>query len=213
MKPIFWHVLPIVVAGSLSAGCSFKRVTDSPRHFVLEPIPAEELAPPATRNLAVGICFVRMPPELLRDSIAVQISSDEFGYLENALWAERFDHCFERALAANLSHLLSSDSIYAGNWSGDEVVLRVSIDIEKFEVDTNGQGTLLARWRIKRRGSDQAAKTGRAQVIRAGASARVKPDAIVRTLSELTADFSRELAQAIDNTAQELARGGSFEEW
>ena len=208
MKSIFCqrHLFFTILTGLLLTGCSFKRVTDSPRHFVLAPIPAQESASAEKRNLSLGIGFVRMPPELLRDSIAVQNGSNEFEYLENALWAERLDHSFERTLADNLSHLLSSDNISTDNWSQDQVMLRVSIDVEKFEVDTNGTGTLLARWRIKPRDNNQAVKTGLARLARTGASPRGKPEEIVRTLSDLTADFSRELAQAINKSAEELAR-------
>jgi uncharacterized lipoprotein YmbA len=142
---------------------------------------------------------------LLRDSIAVQNGTDEVQYLENALWAERLDHNFERTVAANLSTLLSSDSIYTGNWSPDQVVLRVTIQVEKFEVDTHGNGTLVARWRIKPRQSDQPPKTGVARASRTGDSLALKPEAIVEILSGLTADFSRELAQALRESSEKYA--------
>jgi uncharacterized lipoprotein YmbA len=200
------HIPLVAVTGMLLAGCSFKRVTDSPRHFVLEPIGKDEPAPAATRNLAVGIAFVTMPPELLRDSMAVQNGTNEFQYLENALWAERLDHSFERTLAANLSQLLSSDNIYTGNWSRDQVMLRVSIQVEKFEVDTHGNGTLLARWRIKARDKEQPLKTGIARATRTGASPHGKPEVIVTTLSDLTADFSRDLAPAIRESYEKFAK-------
>src|SRR5262245_49484349 len=101
----------VAVIAMLLTGCSLRRVTDSPRHFVLRPIGKNDPGSVTTRNLSVGIGYVRMPPELLRDSLAVQNGTNEFQYLENALWAERLDHGFERTLAANLSQLLSSDSI------------------------------------------------------------------------------------------------------
>jgi uncharacterized lipoprotein YmbA len=201
------YILFVAATGLLFSGCSFKRVTDSPRHFVLAPIPEpEQPAPAATQNLSVGIGFIRLPPELLRDSIAVQSGTNEFEYLENALWAERLDHGFERTVAANLSRLLSSDSIYTGNWSPDQVTLRVSIQVEKFEVDTLGNGTLLARWRIKARDNDHPVKTGLARVTRTGASPLGKPEVIVNTLSDLTADFSRDLARAIRESSEKFAR-------
>jgi uncharacterized lipoprotein YmbA len=200
------HILFVAVIGMLLAGCSFKRVTDSPRHFVLTPIGEGDPAPGTRRNLSVGIGYVRMPPELLRDSIAVQNGTNEFQYLENALWAERLDHGFERTLAANLSQLLSSDSIYTGDWSKDQVILRVSIQVQKFEVDSRGNGTLLARWRIKARDKEQPLKSGIARVTRTGASPHGKPEIIVTTLSDLTADFSRDLAQALRESSQKFAQ-------
>src|SRR5262250_623363 len=101
----------IALACILLAGCAFKRTTDSTRHFVLTPIPAKDPPPveAATRHLSIEIAFVRMPSELLRDSVAVRNGENEIEYLENALWADRLDHSFERTLAVNLSRLLSSD--------------------------------------------------------------------------------------------------------
>lgn len=207
MKSVSSHLLSLLAAAGLFlTGCSFKRVTDSPRHFVLAAIPEQEQqTPAATRNLSIGIGFVRLPPELLQDSIAVQNGTNEFQYLENALWAERLDHNFERTIAANLSRLLNSDSIYTGNWSRDEVMLRVTIQVEKFEVDTRGNGSLVARWRIKPRENDQPPKTGVARASRVGESVRLKPEVIVDTLSGLTADFSRDLAQALRESSQKYA--------
>jgi len=200
------HLLFVAATGLLFSGCSFKRVTDSPHHFVLAPIQEAEPVAPATRDLSVGIGFIRLPPELLRDSIAVQSGTNEFEYIENALWADRLDHCFERTVASNLSRLLSSESIYTGNWSREQVTLRVSIQVEIFEVDTRGNGTLVARWRIRPRDNDQPPKTGLARVTRTGASPRGKPEVIVTTLSDLTADFSRDLAKALRESSEKLAR-------
>ena len=206
LDPLQRHLFFLAIIGMLLTGCSLRRVTDSPRHFVLKPIGEDGPAPGTKRDLSVGIGYVRMPPELLRDSLAVQNGTNEFQYLENALWAERLDHGFERTLAANLSQLLSSDSIFTGNWSRDEVMLRVSIQVEKFEVDTRGNGTLIARWRIKARDKEQPLKTGIARVTRTGASPRANPEAIVTTLSDLTADFSRDLAQALRESSQKFAK-------
>src|SRR4029077_7151844 len=51
-------------------GCLFKSATVSPRHFVLAPISTKEPAPAPTEHVSVGIAHVKMPPYLLRDSIA-----------------------------------------------------------------------------------------------------------------------------------------------
>jgi uncharacterized lipoprotein YmbA len=191
------NLLFLLLPGMFLTGCVFKRVTDSPRQFVLTPIPAEDAAPAAKGRLSIGLGFVRMPSQLLRSTIAVHNGTNEIEYLENALWAERLDHCFQRTLAVNLSRLLSSDGIYVDDWRGDGVMVRVSVQVQQFELDTHGTGTLIAQWRITAPEKGLALKSGLARLARTGASPRGKPEAIVTTLSDLAADFSRDLAQSV----------------
>jgi uncharacterized lipoprotein YmbA len=198
------RLLFVAVTGMLLAGCLFKTATVPTRHFVLAQIPPDEPAPAATGHESVGIGFVKMPPELLRDSVAVRTGANEIEYLEDAVWAERLDQCFQRTLAGNLSRLLSSDSIFLSDWGIDQVQVRVFINVQQFDVDAQGRGTLIAQWRILGRDSDLPLKSGRAQISRTGASPRGKPEVIAATLSELEAEFSRDLAQSIRESAKPM---------
>jgi len=200
------YVLCDAVIGALLTGCMFNRVTDSPRHFVLTPIQANGPAPVAKQHLSIGIGFVRMPEQLLQHSIAVQNGSNELEYLDNALWAERLDHCFERMLAANLSQLLSSDDVYLDDVGRDQVMVRVSVNVQQFVVDTRGTGTLIAQWQITAPGKDLPMKPGLARLTRKGAPPNGKPEVIATTMSDLAGDFSRQLAQAISESAEKFAR-------
>src|ERR1035438_9625758 len=84
--------------------------------------------------------FVKMPSYLLRDSMVVRKSADEVDYLETALWAERLDHSFRQTLAQNLSMLLASDRVYLSAFERDRLIVRVSVNVEQFDVDTEGRG-------------------------------------------------------------------------
>jgi uncharacterized lipoprotein YmbA len=211
MKPVscLRYNIFAAVSGLLLTACAFKPVKDSTRHFVLTPIPADQPALAPTRPVSIGIRFVTMPSQLLRDSISVRIGTNEIEYLENAQWAERLDHCFERTMAANLSRLLPSDSIYLDDWGRDQVGLKVSVDVQQFEVDIRGTGTLVAQWRITDPGSDQPPRSGLARLVRKGESPHDKPEAIAATLSDLTAHFSRDLAQAIRESVKSDAVSSS----
>ena len=191
------RLMLVAVAGTLLTGCLLKRVTVSTRHFILSPISTNEAAAAAPGHLSVGIGFVKMPSYLLRNSIAIRNGTNEIEYLEDALWAEGLDQCFQRTVAANLSRLLSSGSIYLTDWSRDQVMVRVFINVQQFDVDTRGIGTLIARWRITAPDSDIPLKSGHARLDRTGASPRGNPEVIATTLSDLAAEFSRELAQSI----------------
>jgi uncharacterized lipoprotein YmbA len=198
MKLSFYAQLTLVIA--LLSGCMLKPVTVSTRHFALAPIPTSESRPFArtgSEQLSVGIGLVKMPSYLLRNSMAVRNGANEVEYLDDALWSERLDESFQRDLAANLADLLPSDSIYLTDWGHDHVMVAVYISVQQFDVDIRGRGTLIAQWRITAPGSDVSLKSGRTRLERTGASPRGKPEVIAETLSELAAQFSRELAQSI----------------
>ncbi|HUL51077.1 MAG TPA: PqiC family protein [Candidatus Nitrosotalea sp.] len=202
MKSGFGLVSLVSVIGMLLSGCLFKPVTDSTRHFVLAPISTNEPNTTSTQHLPVGIGFVKMPSYLLRDSIAIRDGANEIEYLERAMWGERLDLCFQRTLAANLSRLLPSDSVYLTDWGRDRVTLRVLINVQQFDVDTHGHGTLIAQWRIIGAGSDLPSESGQTQLARFGATPKNDPEIIATTLSELVVEFSRQLAQPIRKSAR-----------
>jgi uncharacterized lipoprotein YmbA len=184
---------------TILSGCMFKPVTVSTRYFTLASISTNEEGQAASadaENLSVGIGFVKMPSYLLRNSVPVR-NGHEIEYLENALWSERLDESFQRDLAANLADLLPSHNIYLTDWAHDQVTVAVYIDVQQFDVDMNGHGTLIAQWRITGCGSDLPLKSGRAQIDRTGASPRGKPEVVAEILSDLAAQFSRDLAQSI----------------
>ncbi len=204
MKPSnYLHPLLVMSSlGLLLGGCVIKPAPVPTRHFVLAPIPGREHAPAVAQPLFVEVPFVKMPSYLLRDSMVVRKSADEIEYLEAALWAERLDQSFRQTLAENLSLLLASDRAYLSAAERDRVVVRVSVNVEQFDVDTEGQGTLFAGWRLTTAGSDKPIKSGQARLSRPGPSPRGNPQAIATTLSALVAEFSRELAQALRESAQ-----------
>jgi len=191
------HLAVVTAAGMLLTGCLLKPVTVSTRHFILAPIATNEPAPAGTGHLSVGVGVVKMPAYLLRNSMAIRNGDNEFDYLEDALWGERLDRCFQRTVAANLSRLLSSDSIYLADWWHDQTQARVFINVQQFDVDVGGRGTLIAQWRITGQNSATPLKSGVARLDRTGASPRGNPKVIATTLSELAAEFSRDLAQSI----------------
>ncbi len=186
-----------MAACTLFTGCLFKTAPVPIRHFILAPISTNEPAPAATGQLSVGIGFVKMPSYLLRDSMAVRNGENEIEYLEGALWGERLDQCFQRTLAANLSRLLPSDHVYLAESGREQVMVKVFINVHQFDVDTRGHGTLIAHWRITAPDSNASLMSGHARLERMGASPRGNAQVIAMTLSDLAAEFSRELAQSI----------------
>jgi uncharacterized lipoprotein YmbA len=198
--------LPYLVFVALTSvtmsGCLLKPVTVSTRHFVLAPVSTNEPQPVAAEPLPVGIGLVKMPAYLLRDSMAVRNGANEIEYLADAFWAERLDRSFQQTLAINLSKLLPSDRIYLTDWGHDQVEVSVYVSVEQFDVDTTGRGTLIAQWRINTPDNDMPLKSGQTRLVQAGGSPGGHPEVIAATLSKLTAEFSGELAQAINESAK-----------
>jgi uncharacterized lipoprotein YmbA len=195
--------LALVALTSMAmSGCLLRHVTVSTRNFVLAPISTNEPARVVAEPLPVGIGLVKMPAYLMRDSMAVRDGANEIEYLEDALWAERLDRSFQQTLAINLSKLLPSDRIYLTDWGHDQVRASVYVSVQQFDVDSTGQGTLAAQWRINAPADNTPLKSGQIRLVQKGSSPRGHPEVIAATLSDLTAEFSRELAQAINESAK-----------
>jgi len=191
----------VTVASMLLSGCLPKPSTISTRHFVLAPVSTNVPTAGAGESLTVGIGFVKMPSYLLRNSIAIRKGPTEIEYLDDAQWGERLDQSFRRTVAADLSALLPSATIYLTDWSLEQVALTASVTVEQFDVDTSGHGILNAQWRITPSAKGLSSRDGNARLARTGTPPRGNPEVIAATLSELTSEFSRELAQAIRNSA------------
>jgi uncharacterized lipoprotein YmbA len=185
------------VTGMVLAGCSFKPLTISTRHFILAPISTNEPGTAAAEPMAIGIGAVKLPGYLLRESMAVRMGPNEIEYLRDAYWAERLDQSIQQTLATDLAKVLPADRVYLTEWGHDQVQAGIFINIQQFDVDAGGNGTLIAQWRINVPGKETAGKTGSTRLVQAGSSPRGNPGAIAATLSDLLARFSRELAGAV----------------
>ena len=199
MKSILLRFLA-AISPMLLTGCLFKTATVPMRHFVLTPISTNQDTPVATEHISIAIGYVKMPSYLLKNSMAMRSGSNEVKYLDDALWAERLDHCFERALTANLSRLLCSESIYLSDWGRAQVQARVFIDVQQFDVDNQGHGKLIANWRINVPDSQTTLKSGQARLDCTGPSPRGHPEVIAARLSDLAAEFSRTLAKSLSES-------------
>jgi uncharacterized protein len=202
------HLVLIGAIGLLAGGCLFKPTTVPVRHFVLSPV-AVRRAPSSAVNLPIGVARVEMPRYLLRSSLAMRKDTHEIRYDEAALWAEPFDQNFQRTLAANLSALIPTDHIYLSAWEPGQVKISVAVAIEQFDVDTEGKGRLTAWWRIMLPGSEKPVASGKADLTRTGPPPRDNPGTMVITLSALTAELSKVLAEEIRRYAPSGNRPGT----
>jgi uncharacterized protein len=182
-------------------GCSFlKPAQSTTRHYVLTATPATGPAAAAATPLAVGLGQVKLPAYLFDTSLAVRKGTNEIVYLPSAQWAERLDTGFQRVLAANLALLLPSDRIRLSAWRSDEVAAELYVAIEQFDVDASGRGVLVAQWRVLAPAGEKTLKTGTSRLSRQGPPPDTGASGAVATLSELVTDFSRQLAQTLQES-------------
>ena len=96
--------------------------------------------------------------------------------------------------------LLPTDRIRLSAWESADVSAEVYVVIEQFDVDARGQGALVAWWRILSPGGDKSLQSGECRLAREGPPPEPDPSGSIATLSGLMADFSRQLAQALQQT-------------
>jgi len=201
--------LLLVVAACMSlTGCFgfLKPARSTERHFVLTPLPVGASAAPTPGVLGVGIGQVKLPPYLFNTSLAVRTGTNEINYLPSVLWAERLDNGLQRVLAANLATLLPTDKVRLSVWRTEDVSAEVYATIQQFDVDSGGRGALVAWWRILSPGGERTLKVGETRLARPGPAPETDPAGAVATLSDLVADFSRQLAQAVKETTSAVTR-------
>lgn len=176
----------------LAGGCLFKSSRVQARHFVLTPLAPPEQAQAAAQPRAIEVASVKMPSYLSGDSMVIRKSATEVHVLEESVWAEQLDEGFRRVLEDDLASLLSSGQSPPG--ASDP--LSVAVKVQRFDVDTQGQGTLIASWQFTRGGSEKPVKSGLAHITRPGPSPIGNPQAIATTLSALLSQFSQQLASS-----------------
>jgi len=194
--PLFSLSISFILSLTL-AGCSFLKPSDvTPRSFVLAPLPASA-APFSHPGGGVGIGIVKIPGYLVKNSIAVRQGTNQLAYLEKAVWAERLDRGLQRVFAANLASLLPTDRISVSAWRPQDVNIEVFVTIEQFDVDQKGRGVLAAWWRLLSPDNERELKAGKFRGVRSGPAPEADTQGAAGTLSELAADLSREMAEAI----------------
>jgi uncharacterized lipoprotein YmbA len=138
--------------------------------------------------------------------LAVRKGTNEIEYLHGIAWAERLDGGVQRTLAANLATLLPTDQIRLSAWQSADVSAEVYVAIDRLDVDAEGKGVIAAWWRVLSPGGDKTLKAGECRLSRPGPPPAADPSGAVATLSELVAELSRQIAQAVKETTSSPAR-------
>jgi len=122
---------------------------------------------------------------------------NEIVYLESVQWAERLDTSLQRVLAANLGTLIPTDRVRLSLWAPEAVAVEVEVSVERFDVDSRGEGVLMAWWRVLSQGGEKVLASGRFSATRKGPPPNTEPGGAAASMSSLAADLADKLAQAI----------------
>ena len=181
------------------AGCSLLGPapdTSPTRYFVLnESEGLERIAD--LRNLKVGVGPIRFPEYLQRVSLARRSEGNRIVYSNRNRWAEPLVTNFQRVVADDLVQLLDTGRIALFPWyQSDAPDRRVSVDVQRFEVDPEGKLHLSARWTL-RDGERKRLSAGKFDQAR---EAPANPDELVRLMSEMVGELAADLAVAISRS-------------
>ena len=94
-------------------------------------------------------------------------------------------------------------------WRSEDVGAEVYVTVQQFDVDVSGRGVLVAQWRILSPGGEKVLKAGSSRLTHQRPPSDASASGAVATLSELVADLSRQLTQALKETPVASHKGTS----
>lgn len=182
-------VFVFFAAGCLPAG-------DQPSKFYLLRSMDDAAPPSASRNLALGVGPLQLPPYLDRPQIVTQTAGNELRLSEFHRWAEPLKENFTRVLANNLTGLLSTDRVFVFPWGRSvSVDYQVKVEVTRFIGQLGGTSFLTARWSIFGQEGQKLLLTRGTQLSTPTEAATY--DALVAAMNRGLTDLSREIASAI----------------
>jgi uncharacterized lipoprotein YmbA len=170
-----------------------------PKVYVLTPLPVSSDRPSRASSIGspmIGVEQVVLPEYLDRPEIVIRDGAHRLDISPSERWAEQLQTNVTRVLAANLSHLLQTDTVFAlPSRREREMTWQVLVDIGAFEQDADGRSVLSARWSVVDVGR-------RAELVREHA-VYVEPidgagyDAVVAAMNRNLVQLSRDIAAAL----------------
>ena len=151
----FSYMHPLRLAGLFTmllvmlSGC-FGGSSPVVRYYVLSPLD-DSMAAGDSNKLAIEISTIHLPQYLDRPHLVTRSGDNRLKILQSHQWGGNLQKDMVRTLAVNLSQLLNTPNVtIASHRSATQGDYRVSIEIIKFEKDTDNHVRLMAQWQITR---------------------------------------------------------------
>jgi len=194
MLPLFSKALMVWVIITVFTAC-----TSAPAvHFyVLETQSAVPVKADVAKKRIIGVGPVSIPALLERKQIVTRSDQNTVQIAEFHQWAAPLRDNITQVLTQNLAALQKSHVIRPYPWSAyGSVNYRLVIDIERFDTRPGHSVNLEARWAIMDVKTKAIVSNHQSNIEHPLADPSYP--ATVKALSEVLDEFSRELAQAID---------------
>jgi uncharacterized protein len=198
-SPMRWVILGLSIP--ILTGCAslLPEPAPPPIYHVLTAVPEAESVRPMGKvytGPAVGVAPVNLPDYLNVPEIVVRTTRNTLdrAYLHN--WGAPLEENFASVLAENLGVMIPTNAVTvlpSGLFFRPD--FQVSVEVSKFERDTEGLVTLIARWALLGEDGEEVVTMQRS-VFQQPAPAD-DYDAIAAALSATLADLTQEIAAAI----------------
>lgn len=205
---------PAIALAGLSACTSVLAPQEIPnRYFILSSTTASppsspgRISSPATSTAlpTLGLGPVEFPGYLDRSEMVIREAPNRLHVSEVDRWAEPLKSNFVQLLAQDLTSTTGGEQVSIFPWLLSAVpTYQITLEVSRFEVDSQGQATLSASWVIRNTASGRKLYETTSNITEpatAGDSAQA-----AAALSRTVADLSREIASALNGLATPAAR-------
>ena len=183
----------------LHSGCVGTGQSPPSRFYLLSSIDSANDSfenPSSFDDAGIGLGPLRFPAYLKRPQIVTRISPNEIRLAEFDRWAEPLENNFTNVLKENLSILLNTAVILEPPWPKNaNLEYQVVAGISRFDAKPGKQVVLLVRWAVIRVRDEQILKVEKSTYTAPLGSRGY--DEIVRVQSQIVAEFSRDIAAAV----------------
>ena len=199
----------ILCMAACSVGSILQPAKDPSQFYVLTPLDASARGVPITysgtggaRELELGLGPVKFPAYLARPEIVTRSSPNKVDLAEINRWAEPLDKNFVSVLSQNLMTLLGARVTTFPWYRPTNLDYQITVDITRFDTDSNGTAQVIGRWEIKDPNSGEVLNSGEINLSDPARSGETP----AATLSRALGDLSVQLADAIRTTRHPAPR-------
>jgi uncharacterized lipoprotein YmbA len=194
----------VFVAVSCIAGCSVDTILqptrDPSQFYILSPmdssargVPLTYSGTPGHRALEIGLGPIKFPAYLERPQVVTRNSANQVDLSEFNRWAEPLQNDFLSVLGQNLAVLLGAHVTPFPWYRPLNLDYQVTLDITRFDTDSQGTAQLVGRWEIKDPDSGEVQNSGQLNIVE-----KAQPhETPAATLSRALGELSSQLADAI----------------
>jgi uncharacterized lipoprotein YmbA len=125
----------------------------APMHFHTLVPPSAPL-PPAAAPFAIDVLPVAVPSQVDQPALVLRQGASGIAVLDGERWASPLGDEIRGALSADLAARLGTHDVHGLPRAKDAKVIRVQLDVRRFDSEMGGNATLEASWSV--RGSEQA---------------------------------------------------------